>query len=70
MLVENKELTMNKRGLPRPSKPSAKASPTIPITVKMLQGWALDLSQGDMQPRWEIETILRENGYSSRNPKT
>ena len=41
---------------------------TIPIT--MLQGWALDLSQGDTRPRFEIEQLLESKGHLLRNPTT
>jgi len=45
-----------------------KEQKTIRVSVEMLQGWAIDLSQGDNSPRWEIEKILKENNQPIRNP--
>jgi hypothetical protein len=40
--------------------------PTIEITVEQLQQWALYLSQNDRSPRWEIEQILKDHNYPTR----
>jgi len=43
-------------------------SSSISVPVSVLQGWALDLSQGDNRPRWEIEKLLEKSGHPIRNP--
>jgi hypothetical protein len=40
---------------------------TISIPVSLLQDWALCLSQGDNSPRREIEKILTDKKYPTRN---
>lgn len=37
----------------------------VPVTT--LQAWALDLSQGDNSPRWEIEKLLTDAGHDIRD---
>lgn len=38
------------------------------VDVKVLQGWALALSQGDASKvRWEIEGLLKSAGHETRD---
>lgn len=37
------------------------------VPVATLQAWALDLSQGDNSPRWEIEKLLTDAGHDIRD---
>jgi hypothetical protein len=43
---------------------------SLNVQVSTLQRWALYLSQGDMEPRREIEHLLTVNGHPTRDSKT
>lgn len=41
---------------------------SISVPVATLQSWALELSQGCISPRWEIEKLLTDNEVPIRDP--
>ena len=45
--------------------PSPECSCSVPVAT--LQAWALDISQGDNSPRWEIEKLLTDAGHEIRD---